>query len=136
MGFALPASIGAAASMKGNWVTILGDGCMQLSSPELQTIVQYELPITVCVINNGQHGMVAQFQDENMNGRFTGTREGFSNPDFQELARAYGFLNVVKVESESELIALSNTVREWKEGPSFLEFIVDSHAKALPKNSF
>lgn len=136
MGFALPASIGAAASMKGNWVTISGDGCMQLSSPELQTVVQYELPITVCVINNGQHGMVAQFQDENMNGRLTGTREGFSNPDFQELARAYGFLNVVKVESESELIALSNTVREWKEGPSFLEFIVDSHAKALPKNSF
>ncbi len=136
MGFALPASIGAAVSMKGNWVLISGDGCMQLSSPELQTIVQYKLPIIVCVINNGQHGMVAQFQDENMNGRLTGTREGFSNPNFQELARAYGFLNVHKIESESELLVLSTSVKKWKEGPTFLEFIIDSRAKALPKNSF
>ncbi len=80
--------------------------------------------------------MVAQFQDENMNGRLTGTREGFSNPDFQKLARAYGFLNVVKVESESELLSLTKTVKKWKEGPCFLEFVVDSRAKALPKNSF
>jgi len=136
MGFALPASIGAAVSMKGNWVLISGDGCMQLSSPELQTIVQYNLPITVCVINNGQHGMVAQFQDENMNGRLTGTREGFSNPNFQELARSYGFQNVHKIESESELLELNTTVKKWKEGPAFLEFIIDGRAKALPKNSF
>ena len=136
MGFALPASIGAAVSIKGRWVMISGDGCMQLSSPELQTIVQYKLPITVCVINNGQHGMVAQFQEENMDGRLTGTREGFSNPNFQELARAYGFLNVHKVESESELAELSSIVKGWEEGPSFLEFIIDGRAQALPKNSF
>ena len=136
MGFALPASIGAAVSIKSRWVMISGDGCMQFSSPELQTIVQYKLPITVCVINNGQHGMVAQFQEENMSGRLTGTREGFSNPNFQELARAYGFLNVHKVESESELAELSSIVKGWVEGPSFLEFIIDGSAQVLPKNSF
>lgn len=136
MGFAMPASIGAAVSSNGNWVMISGDGCLQLSSPELQTIVQYNLPIAVCVINNGQHGMVAQFQEENMNGRLIGTREGFSNPNFQELARAYGFMNVHKVESDSELVELSSIVKEWKEGPSFLEFIIDGRAQALPKNSF
>lgn len=136
MGFAMPASIGAAVSSNSNWVMISGDGCLQLSSPELQTIVQYNLPITVCVINNGQHGMVAQFQEENMNGRLIGTREGFSNPNFQELAKAYGFLNVHKVESDSELVELSSIVKEWKEGPSFVEFIIDGRAQALPKNSF
>ena len=136
MGFAMPASIGAAVSTNSHWVMISGDGCLQLSSSELQTIVQYNLPITVCVINNGQHGMVAQFQEENMNGRLIGTREGFSNPNFQELARAYGFLNVYKVESESELVELSSSIKEWKDGPSFLEFIIDGRAQALPKNSF
>ena len=136
MGFAMPASIGAAVSSNSNWVMISGDGCLQLSSPELQTIVQYNLPITVCVINNGQHGMVAQFQEENMNGRLIGTREGFSNPNFQELAKAYGFLNIHKVESDSELVELSSIVKEWQEGPSFLEFIIDGRAQALPKNSF
>jgi acetolactate synthase-1/2/3 large subunit len=135
MGFAIPASVGAAVAKSGRWVTISGDGCLQLSSAELQTIVQYKLPITVCVINNGQHGMVAQFQEENMDGRLTGTRDGFSNPNFQELARAYGFTKVAKISSLAELENLKSLVENSKNEPIFLEFIVDPQAKALPKLS-
>jgi acetolactate synthase-1/2/3 large subunit len=135
MGFAIPASIGAAAARNGRWISISGDGCLQLSSAELQTIVQYKLPIAVCVINNGQHGMVAQFQEENMDGRLTGTRDGFSNPNFQELARAYGFTQVAKISSVAELEDLKSLVENSKNEPIFLEFIVDPQAKALPKMS-
>jgi acetolactate synthase-1/2/3 large subunit len=135
MGFAIPASIGAAVAKSGRWISISGDGCLQLSSAELQTIVQYKLPITVCVINNGQHGMVAQFQEENMGGRLTGTREGFSNPNFQELAKAYGFTKVAKISSMAELGDLKSTVENSNDEPMFLEFIVDPQAKALPKMS-
>jgi acetolactate synthase-1/2/3 large subunit len=135
MGFALPASVGAAVAASGKWVTILGDGCLQLSSAELQTISQYKLPIAVCVINNSQHGMVAQFQEENMNGRLIGTRDGFSNPNFQELAKAYGFSAVYKIQHLEELRALNVLVNEWETGPIFIEFVVDSRAKALPKMS-
>ena len=135
MGFALPASIGAAVAKPSRWVSILGDGCLQLASAELQTITQYKLPIAVCVINNGQHGMVAQFQEENLDGRFTGTREGFSNPNFQDLARAYGFTRVAKISSESDLDDLKLLVENSNDEPIFLEFIVDPRAKALPKMS-
>jgi acetolactate synthase-1/2/3 large subunit len=135
MGFAIPASIGASASKEGRWVCISGDGCLQLSSPELQTIVQYNLPIAVCVINNGQHGMVAQFQDENMDGRLTGTRDGYSNPDFQNLARSYGFTNVSKISCMADLEKLKDLVERSYNEPMFLEFIVDPKAKALPKMS-
>lgn len=135
MGFALPASIGAAVAKPSRWVTITGDGCLQLSSAELQTIVQYDLPIAVCVINNGQHGMVAQFQEENMDGRLTGTREGFSNPNFQELARAYGFTKMMKIESMANIEELKQLVGRVNNDPIFLEFVIDSQAKALPKMS-
>lgn len=135
MGFAIPASIGAAVAKPRRWVSISGDGCLQLSSAELQTIVQYKLPIAVCVINNGQHGMVAQFQEENMDGRLTGTREGFSNPDFQELAKAYGFTKVMKINSMTDLEELKELAKNWLEEPVFLEFVVDPEAKALPKMS-
>jgi acetolactate synthase-1/2/3 large subunit len=135
MGFAIPASIGAAVAKPSRWVSISGDGCMQLSSSELQTIIQYKLPIAVCVINNGQHGMVAQFQEENMDGRLTGTREGFSNPDFQELARAYGFTKVVKIISMTDLEDLKHVVENLNDDPIFLEFVIDEKAKALPKMS-
>jgi acetolactate synthase-1/2/3 large subunit len=135
MGFAIPASIGASVAKAGRWVSISGDGCLQLSSPELQTIVQYKLPIAVCVINNGQHGMVAQFQDENMGGRLTGTRDGFSNPDFQNLARSYGFTKVSKIECLADLEKLKDSIKDINDGPIFLEFVVDPQAKALPKMS-
>ena len=135
MGFALPASIGAAVAKQSRWVTILGDGCLQLASAELQTIVHYRLPIAVCVINNEQHGMVAQFQEENMECRYIGTRDGFSNPNFQELARAYGFSKVAKISSEAELQDIKSFVENSNNEPIFLEFIVDQKAKALPKMS-
>jgi acetolactate synthase-1/2/3 large subunit len=135
MGFAIPASIGAAVANLSRWVSISGDGCLQLSSAELQTIVQYKLPITVCVINNGQHGMVAQFQEENMDGRLTGTREGFSNPNFQELAAAYGFKKIAKISTLAELRDLKSLVEDSNDDPIFLEFVVDPEAKALPKMS-
>lgn len=135
MGFAIPASIGASATKSGRWVSISGDGCLQLSSAELQTIIQYKLPIAVCVFNNGQHGMVAQFQEENMDCRFIGTREGFSNPNFQELARVYGFETVIKVEDYAELESLPELLKNVKAEPIFLEFVIDPQAQALPKMS-
>jgi acetolactate synthase-1/2/3 large subunit len=135
MGFAIPASIGAATARNGRWVSITGDGCLQLSSAELQTIVQYKLPIAICVMNNGQHGMVAQFQEENLDGRLTGTRDGFSNPDFQELAKAYGFSKIARITLVKDLESLKQLVNEGKDEPIFLEFIVDPQAKALPKMS-
>ncbi len=135
MGFAIPASIGAAVARNGRWVSISGDGCLQLSSAELQTIIQYKLPIAVCVINNGQHGMVAQFQEENMDGRLTGTRDGFSNPDFQELAKAYGFSKIARITRVEELVSLKQLANDGKNEPIFFEFIVDPQAKALPKKS-
>jgi acetolactate synthase-1/2/3 large subunit len=135
MGFAIPASIGAAAAKNARWVTITGDGCLQLSSAELQTIIQYKLPIAVCVINNGQHGMVAQFQEENMDGRLTGTRDGFSNPNFQELAKAYGFTKTAKIAQLKDLNNLKQLVKNMNDEPIFLEFILDPQAKALPKMS-
>lgn len=135
MGFAIPASIGAATARNGRWVCISGDGCLQLSSAELQTIIQYKLPIAICVINNGQQGMVAQFQEENMGGRLIGTRDGFSNPDFQELAKAYGFTEIAKITRVEDLVNIKQLVNRMKDEPIFLEFIVDQQAKALPKMS-
>jgi acetolactate synthase-1/2/3 large subunit len=135
MGFAIPASIGAAVAKNGRWVSISGDGCLQLSSAELQTIIQYKLPIVVCVINNGQHGMVAQFQEENMDGRLTGTRDGFTNPDFQELAKAYGFTKIAKIVHFEDLEKVKLLVENMNNEPVFLEIIIDSQAKALPKMS-
>lgn len=132
MGFSIPAAIGAATTNPGRWITITGDGCMQLSLGELQTIKHYELPITIILLNNRQHGMVAQFQEENMDSRFISTRDGYSTPDFCEVARAFGIKSFL-VESENDLISAESILREHLTGPILIEIAMDNRAKALPK---
>jgi acetolactate synthase-1/2/3 large subunit len=98
----------------------------------LQTLKQYQLPVAVCVINNHQLGMVAQFQEENMDSRFVATREGYSVPDFLKVAGAFGIPGM-KIESLDHLEAAKEFISQWESGPILLEFIVSNDAKALPK---
>jgi len=133
MGFSLPAAIGASIATNGEWVVILGDGCAQLSAPELQTISELDLPIYIYVMNNKQHGMVAQFQDENMDSRYVGTRFGYSTPDFCILAQTYGFRNTFTVNAISQLAELESMKKLNSRGPVLVNVIISSGAKALPK---
>jgi acetolactate synthase-1/2/3 large subunit len=132
MGFALPAAIGACISKSGRWIVIAGDGCTQLSIAELQTLRQYNLPITLCIVNNGQHGMVAQFQETNMDRRYISTRDGYSTPNFCSVAQAFG-IEARRFECSEDLGKSADFVSQWDDGPIILEFMVSLEAKALPK---
>lgn len=89
MGFGLPAAIGAQIALPGATVIdIDGDSSFNMTLTELSTAVQYELPIKVCILNNGYMGMVRQWQE-----LFYGKRYSCSslkNPDFAKLADAFG----------------------------------------------
>jgi acetolactate synthase-1/2/3 large subunit len=132
MGFSVPAAIGAAIATEGHWVVVLGDGCAQLSAPELQTISDLNLDISIYVMNNKQHGMVAQFQDENMESRYVGTRFGYSTPDFCALAQTYGFRNTFTLDSLNQLGELES-MKKNSRGPVLVNVVISNGAKALPK---
>jgi len=132
MGFSLPSAVGAASVQKGRWVVIAGDGSLQVCLAELETIAHKKFPITICVLNNNQHGMVAQFQEENMDERYIGTREGYSAPNFSEVASAFGIPSL-QIRTSAELVNAQKYINQWSEGPMFLEFIISNRAKALPK---
>ena len=136
MGFSLPAAIGASVSVGGDWIVILGDGCAQLAAPELQTIVDLDLPIVIYVMNNSQHGMVAQFQDENMQSRYVGTREGYKVPNFSELATAYGIKKTFEFTSLSQISDLELFLKNSGIGPALVNVEISNQAKALPKMKF
>lgn len=136
MGFAIPAAVGSSLAKKGRWVVIVGDGCIQLSLQELQTISHMNLPITICIINNNQHGMVAQFQEENMDSRFVGTRKDFSNPDYAEISSAFGIKNYSLISSLEDFEKVKSKLLHGPAGPEILEFSINNSMKALPKMSF
>ncbi len=135
MGFALPAGIGASlAHNKKPVVVIAGDGCFQLNIQELQTIVREQIPIKMIVVNNNSLGMIRQFQDSYFNSRYLATYWGYTAPNFEEIAKAYGIAAktiLVSDEIESALQWL------WSSNEaSLLQVMVDVHANAYPKIAF
>src|SRR4029078_6518709 len=67
-----------------------GDGCFLMNGQELATAVQYALPIVFVVIDNGMYGTIRMHQERHYPGHVSGT--DLVNPDFAQLARAYGAL--------------------------------------------
>ena len=76
--------------------------------------------------------MVAQFQEENMEGRYVSTRIGYSTPDFCSIGEAYG-IRTIKVTTESDFQSVEDFLTNFPNNPLIVEIIIDNQAKALPK---
>ena len=90
MGFAVPAAVGAAVSQKQSTVAFTGDGGLQMSIAELETVVYEKIPVKIVLLNNNSLGMIKELQSKIMNGRFYGSVEGYSICSVEKLAEAYG----------------------------------------------
>jgi acetolactate synthase-1/2/3 large subunit len=135
MGFSIPSAIGACFAKKGTWAVIVGDGSAQISMSELQTIKENNLPILIFLINNNQHGMVAQFQETNLGSRYVLTRERYSTPNFVNLAESYGIPSF-KARTAEELQDIAKKLILFNTGPILIEIELSEKAKALPKNKW
>ena len=64
MGFGFPSAIGAKIGFPNrDVVCISGDGGVQMNIQELATAVAYEIPVILCIFNNGYLGNVRQMQE-------------------------------------------------------------------------
>lgn len=89
MGYGVPAAVAAKALAPGREViAFAGDGCFLMNGQEFATAIQYGLPIIVVVVDNGMYGTIRMHQEREYPGRVSAT--GLKNPDFADLARAYG----------------------------------------------
>ncbi len=104
MGFALPAGIGAYFGAPGHKIiSIMGDGGFQMAIQELQTIVHHNIPMKIIVLNNKVLGLMKVFQDENYDGAHAATEDGYSVPDLEKIAYAFG-LKYKKLNNTEEAI--------------------------------
>ncbi|RZD46953.1 MAG: acetolactate synthase [Thaumarchaeota archaeon] len=136
MGFGLPASIGAAlANSSSPVVLIAGDGGFQSNIQELQTVIHNKLPIKIIVINNNCHGMVRQFQEEYFDRRYQSTLWGYSAPNFELIANAYGISSRTITEQNEVFEALKWFWNDTHQ-PVLLQVMIDTFTNALPKIAF
>jgi acetolactate synthase-1/2/3 large subunit len=90
MGYGLPAGIGALlAEPDSTVVTVSGDGSIMMNIHELATIRRYRLPLKIVLLDNSALGMVRQWQELFFDGNFSEV-DLYDNPDFAEVARAFG----------------------------------------------
>ena len=77
MGYSVPAAMGAKVACPDKLVwSIDGDGCFQMTNQELATCAIEGIPIKVAVINNGNLGMVRQWQTLFYDQRYSQTELG------------------------------------------------------------
>ena len=102
MGFELPAAIGAQiAEPEKMVVPILGEGSFQLNIQELQTIIQYKLPIKIFLFNNGAYGAIQITQTNFFKNKFgVDYSSGLSFPNTEKIANAYGLKYIAARKNE------------------------------------
>ena len=129
MGFGLPAAIGAQIALPDQMVVdIDGDSSFNMTLTELATAVQHELPIKVCIMNNGYMGMVRQWQE-----LFYGKRYSCSslqNPDYATVARAFGAVGITVDKKEDVAGAVGKMLAETK--PCVVDFKIDREENVWP----
>ncbi len=136
MGFALPASIGAAVSLAPRPVVVIaGDGAFQCNIQELQTVVRNRLPVKIVVINNHCHGMVRQFQQSYFKEQYQSTLWGYNTPDFARVAEAFGIASG-SVRNESEIDSGLRCLWEDASAPALIEVTIDTFTNVYPKIAF
>lgn len=93
MGCGLPFAIGASiANDKKSVFCITGDGGLQMNIQELETVKRENLPIKILVLNNHALGKISEVQYVSYNSHYAQTtlESGYSVPDFEKVAVAYG----------------------------------------------
>ena len=135
MGYGLPAAIGAAFAFGGRRETVCfeGDGSIQMNLQELQTLVNYRLPVKLFVYNNAGYLSIKTTQRAFFEGRFVGSEAGSGVvlPSFEKLAAAYG-LPYFRLENNQELDGKLPAVFAT-EGPVLVEVVLDPFEKLGPK---
>jgi acetolactate synthase-1/2/3 large subunit len=142
MGFAVPAAMGAKVGRPGTCVwAIDGDGCFQMTNQELATCALEGIPVKVAIINNGNLGMVRQWQTLFYDGRYSQTdlgpqpdpsaSAGTRVPDFVRLAEAYGCVGL-RCETPARVDEVIEQAMKIDDKPVVVDFIVHRDAMVWP----
>ena len=129
MGYGLSAAIGAKIAKPKEYVIVIaGDGSFQMNMQELGTIKQNNVGVKIILFNNFRLGMVRELQKLKYCGRYSQV-ELTGNPNFIELAAAYGIEGVRVTQNEQVEESLKSLLKDDK--PYIVEYVIDPEESTL-----
>lgn len=149
MGYGFPAAIGAKlGNPDKDVITICGDGGIQMNIQEMATAVVHELPIIICIMNNGYLGNVRQWQEMFFNKQYSKTclqwRKSCSStcntptmtcpeytPDFIRLTESYGAKGI-RVRKAEDIKPALLEARNTTKVPTVIEFLIEREENVFP----
>ena len=132
MGYALPAALGAKMAFPDKLVLALdGDGCFQMTCQELITAATEDIPIKIVVFNNGNYGMVRQWQKLFYNNRFSATELTHDTPNYVKLAESMGAVGH-RITTSAEIESTFKDALKENSKPVLIEFVIDPEEMVFP----
>jgi acetolactate synthase I/II/III large subunit len=122
MGYGVPAAVAMKRlHPERQVVCIAGDGDFLMNGQEFATAVQYDLPFTTIVFDNGMYGTIRMHQEREYPGRISATE--LRNPDFQAYARAFGGFGISVERTEDFPAAFQQAEASGK--PAIVRLVID-----------
>ncbi|HTN39617.1 MAG TPA: thiamine pyrophosphate-dependent enzyme, partial [Asticcacaulis sp.] len=130
MGYGLPAGVGAKLAMPDHHVvTISGDGSFMMNIQEMATLNRYNIPLKIVLLDNSSLGLVRQWQELFYQENYSEI-DLSDNPDFVEVARAFG-LSAFRITHRHEVEGALDKLLA-AEGPTLLHVLVDPRENVWP----
>jgi acetolactate synthase-1/2/3 large subunit len=125
MGYGVPAAVAMKRLYPERTVICLaGDGDFLMNGQEFATAVQYDLPFTTIIVDNGMYGTIRMHQEREYPGRISATE--LRNPDFPAYARAFGGFGVSVERTEDFPAAFKAAQASGK--PAIVRLAIDPEA--------
>ena len=129
MGYGFPASIGAQIARPDALVIdIDGDSSFSMTLNELPTIVEHNLPLKVCILNNGYMGMVRQWQELFYGKRYS--KSYLQHPSFARVAEAFGAVGLTASKKEEVPSVVEKMLAEKM--PCVVDFLIEREENVWP----
>ena len=132
MGYGLPAAIGISIATGNRVISFTGDGSLQQNIQEFQTLVEYNLPVKLFVLNNDGYHSIRTSQTNYFQKRYIGesSKSGISFPDTVKIAEAYG-VKAFRIDQPSQITNVVNQVLNY-DGPVVCDVIVPREQEIIP----
>ena len=137
MGFSFAGGLGAAvaADKSQNVVCVIGDGGFNMNIQELQTLLNYDIPLKTIIMNNHIYGITKAFQETNFEGRMEACGPiGYNPPNFKDIVEAYKIPTMV-VDDGTDYEKVREQIKEFlnHKGPIVMDLNCHEYHNYNPK---